>query len=84
MELGELVRQIRKLQRRGEAERDLVFQGTLQFNAWKHGAVGRTLKVQQMHTLNHSKLAGTPLGTYTSPDCVISIGGIVYPSRWMP
>jgi hypothetical protein len=42
------------------------------------------LKVQQMHTLNHSKLAGTPLGTYTSPDCVISIGGIVYPSRWMP
>lgn len=56
--------------------------GSLQFQAGGWGAVGRTLKAQQMHTLSHNGLPGTPLGTYTSSDCVVTVGGKIYPTRW--
>jgi hypothetical protein len=61
---------------------ELSFHGTLVFREGRHGAVGRTLKVQQLHTLRHNQLPGTPLGTYTSPDCIVTVGGKVYPRRW--
>ena len=60
---------------------ELSFSGTLVFHEGRYGAVGRTLKVQQLHTLRYSQLPGTPLGTYTSPDCIVTLGGKVYPSR---
>lgn len=60
----------------------IVFEGTLTFQPGRHGAVGLTLKTQQMHALSHAEMPGTPLGTFTSADCVFSIGGKVYPSRW--
>lgn len=60
----------------------VVFQGTLNFQIGQYGAVGRTLREQQMHTLSATMLEGTPLGTYTSSDCVITIGGKTYPTRW--
>ena len=60
----------------------IVFRGTLEFQAKQYGAPGRTLKVQQMHTIKHNELPGTPLGTYTSPDCLVAIDGKVFRPRW--
>jgi len=62
----------------------IQFNGTLNFHPWKWGAVGRTVEAQQMHTLNHSRLGGAALGTYTSADCVVTIEGTAHPIRWLP
>jgi hypothetical protein len=62
----------------------IVFDGRLDFQTGRWGAVGRAMKQQQLYTLNHIELGGLPLGTYTSPNAKILIDGKSYPNRRSP
>ena len=58
------------------------FKGTMKFNPGTTIIIGPGMGEQQMHTLRHNVLGPVQLGTYTSPDCVLTIGNKDFPSRW--
>lgn len=61
----------------------LVFTGTLEFLPGKWGAVGLSTKSQQLHTLSHTTLRGSYLGTFISRDYTITIDRQEYTGRWI-
>lgn len=60
----------------------LQFKGTMKFNRSNFTIIGPNLGEQQMYTVKSRLLGLSHIGTYTSPDCVVIIGGKEYPSRW--
>lgn len=58
------------------------FEGVLEFHPLKWGAVGPSIGAQQMYDLRHEYLGGGYLGTFTTKEYEIEVGGATVTPHW--